>query len=236
MKIAPINTDMVTCIDIEAMAEDPDFSYIYDYMISYMSSEIDDIDMDVSTVSTFATVETAWDYILVLIGDFDLEDVRGTLEYNYFVEGEYRGVEIWANDLSDDAVAFIGNMIIYSDKDSVEACIRCHKNEDSSMYDDKDMKSVVDRLPAAIGYDVFGSGYMYNVEILAGGTCVQNQQPDDEVLDITGWYKFDSAASAETALEDIEDEFEYEYDATQISSQLRGQFIELTGEMEIPEY
>jgi len=63
---------------------------------------------------------------------------------------------------------------------------------------------------------------------------VQNQQPDDEVLNITGWYRFESAASAKAALADAEDEFESKFNATQISSQLMGQFIEITGEVETP--
>jgi len=235
MKIAPINTDMISCMDMEAIVEDPDFSYTYDYIINYLSYHLlDDIDMDISTVSAFATAETDLHSIFILVGDFNLEDIRGALEYNYFVEGEYKGIEIWTNDLLEQSLAFIDNMIVVSDITSVETCIRCHKNEDSSMYDDEDIKSVADRLPAAVGYYVFGSDYMYDIEILAGGTCVQNKQPNDEVLNITGWYKFDSATSAETSLRDTIDEFEYEYSATLISSKLRDEFIEITGETSTP--
>lgn len=235
MKIAPINTGVISCMDMEAIVEDPDFSYTYDYIINYLSYQLlDDIDMDISTISAFATAETDWHSIFILVGDFNLEDIRGALEYNYFVEGEYKETEVWTNDSLEQSLAFMGNMIVASDTASVETCIRCHKNEDSSMYDDKDIKSVADMLPTAVGYYVFGSDYMSDIEILAGGTCVQNKRPNDEVLNITGWYKFDSATSAETSLRDTIDEFEYEYSATLINSKLRGEFIEITGEISTP--
>jgi hypothetical protein len=239
MKLAPIYTNVVSCVDIEALAEDPDFDSIYSEIINSLSYELlDDIgleDIVISAISAFATVETVRGSIFVLVGDFNLEDVRDALEYYYFVESEYRRVEIWTDDF-DDAIAFIGNMIIYGDTDSVEACIRSHMNEDSSMHDEKDMKAVADKLTSGVISMVFGPDFMYDVEILAGGICLQNQQRDDEVLDITGWLKFDSEASAEAVMEDIEDTLSLEFDATNIDASLSGQFIKFSGEMEIPEY
>lgn len=238
MKLAPRDADMVSCMDIKAMAEDPDFSFIYDDTISNLSYELfDDMDIDVSAISTYAVVETDGDSILVFIGEFDLEDIRDALMEEDFAEDEYRGVEIWTNDY-ENAVAFIDNMIVFSySSDIVEACIRRHKNEGSSMYDNEDMKSVADKLPAAIFQVVFGSdSYIYEFEYLSGSICLSNEHPDDETLDISGWVRFDSAASAEATMEeDFEDDVRMELDATYIDARPSGQFIEITGEMEIPE-
>ena len=115
------------------------------------------------------------------------------------------------------------------------------------MYDNEDMRAVADKLRSGIISWVFGPDYMdyldyidypYHTvyrEILAVGIRYQKQQHDDEVWDITGWFKFDSEASAEAALEYIEYAFESEFSPTQISSRLSGQYIEITGEKEIPE-
>ena len=112
--------------------------------------------------------------------------------------------------------------------------LEVYKNEEPSIYDNEDMKVVADRLPAAIYYMVFGPDYIYGIETLAGGVCVQNQHPNDEVLDVLGWLKFDSAASAEATMENIEDDLSRELNITITDARLSGQFIEITGEMEIP--
>ncbi|HEY31865.1 MAG TPA: hypothetical protein G4O10_02020 [Dehalococcoidia bacterium] len=234
MKLAPEDTNVVLCIDAEAIAEDPDFGYIYDATVSSLGHETANIDR--SAISTLASISTDSYYVLVFVGDFGLKDVRGTLIEEDYVEGEYLGVEIWTGDF-EHTVAFIDNMIVSSyTTDSVKACIRIHKNEEPSMYDNEDMKSVVDKLPASVVSVVFGPDYMSDIEILAGGICVQNQNREDEVLDYTGWYRFDSEVSAEDAMEDFEDYMRIELDAISINAHLSGQFIEIAAEVELPEY
>lgn len=240
MKLAPESVGNINCIDIEAMAEDPDFKDWYDGMIIGLSDILsyEMVGLEASDISVFAgfeiDFEINWEPIDVLIGDFNLEDIRDTLEENYFVEGEYRGMEIWTDDFGD-AVAFIDNMIVSGYADLVEACIRTHNDEEPSMYDNEDMKAVADKLPAGIWSTVFGSDYIYSGELLAGGMCLRNLTSGDEVCDINHWYKFDSESSAEAAMEDIENESGFLWDATINDASLSGQFIEITSEVEIPE-
>jgi len=104
------------------------------------------------------------------------------------------------------------------------------------MHDEKDMKAVADKLPSGVVSMLFSPDLMNDVEILATGICLQNQQRDDEFLDITSWLKFDSAASAEAALEYVEYMFGNAFGITQTSIQLRGQFIEITGETAISDW
>jgi hypothetical protein len=55
------------------------------------------------------------------------------------------------------------------------------------------------------------------------------------VLNITAWFKFDSEASAEAAMEEAEDFIETGVGGyTNLDARLNGQYIEITGEMEIP--
>ncbi len=233
MKLAPENAGAVYCTEIKAWAEDPDLSFAYDEMISGLGYVIPFV--ETSDISVYAEFDIDWGPIIVLFGDFNLKDVRDALTEEDYVEGEYKGIEIWTDDY-DDAVSFIDNMIVYGYKDSVEACIRVYKNEESSLYDNEDMKVVVDKLPAAIVQMVFGPDEMYSIEVLSGSICWRNSTSGDEVLDISGWLKFDSEASAEAAMENIEDDLSWELVVTVTDARLSGQFIEITGEMEIPEF
>lgn len=229
MQLAPEDAKEVGCMDIKAMVEDPDLSFAYDEVIKSLSYEI--VGVDDTDISAYGIVEIDWESTIVLFGDFNLEDVRAALEEEYFVEDEYLGVEIWTDDY-EDSVAFIDSMIVSGNKDSVEACIRIHENEESSLYDNEDMRAVVDKLPAAIAYRVFGPDAMYSIEVLSGSICWGNSTSGDGVLNISGWLKFDSEASAEDAMtEDLEDDLGWEFNASNVEASLSGQFIEFTGDM-----
>jgi hypothetical protein len=247
MKIAPEDTIVVSCNDYEAAAEDSDWEFIYDGLETIMALEPNMRsmvgDMDTSDVSASAVVITTGnDIIFVLIGDFNLEDIRDALIEGNWIEDEYEGIEIWT--LYDyKAIAFIDNMIVSGNKAPVEACICAHKNEEPSMYDNEYTRAVADKLPVVPSSVVSTADYtpmvledyLSDIEYLAYSIGISNENRDDEVLDISAWLKFDSEASAEAALEDIEDNMETVIEGiTNIDASLNGQFIEITGEMEIP--
>ncbi|MFX1265859.1 MAG: hypothetical protein ACFFH0_10805, partial [Promethearchaeota archaeon] len=115
---------------------DPDWEFIYDGLETIMALEPNMRsmvgDMDTSDVSASAVVITTGnDIIFVLIGDFNLEDIRDALIEGNWIEDEYEGIEIWT--LYDyKAIAFIDNMIVSGNTAPVEACISAHKNEEPS--------------------------------------------------------------------------------------------------------
>ena len=231
LKLAPEDTVMVTCMDVQAMTQDPDFKNVYGIIDFHQLYEM--LGIDLSNVSAVATLGTF--FPLVVIGDFNREDIRNILIEQDGVEGEYMGVEIWTGD-GDLCIAFMDDVIIVGDVESVEACIRSHKNEDPSLYDNKNMKSVVDKLPASVFSTVMGPDYIHDIRVLAGGICLHNLTSGDGVCDITGWFKFDSEVSAVTAMEEgFEDDISMDLDFTIVDAHLRGQFIEINGEREIPE-
>ena len=254
MKLVPEDTYYITCINRIQMVEDSDFPVFYNNMAWHPFIPMF-IGLDHSAISVVALFG---DFNVILIGDFSLEDIRDTLTRMDFVEDEYRGVEIWTYDYGG-AFAFIDNMIVAGYIDSVEACIRIQKNEEPSWYDNEDMKSIADRLPAGAISMVFGPNYIDDIEILAAGICLRNRHRGDEDLNNKGCFKFDNEASAQDALEqeakmehyELEQEFaglplpvvrfEYKLDFplplvhTHTSSRIIGQFIELIGETELLE-
>ena len=54
-------------------------------------------------------------------------------------------------------------------------------------------------------------------------------------LDVVGWYLFNNATDAEADLSGIIDYMKELWGTAQIRGQLRGKYIEITGEMDIPE-
>jgi hypothetical protein len=241
MKIAPEDTLVISCMDIEAAAEDPDFEFIYDALENIMANTIGG--MDISDISASAVVRTIDnDIVYVLIGDFNLEDISDALIEGDWIEDEYREIEIWTY-YDYKATAFIDNMIISGYTDVVEACIRAYTNEEPSMYDNENTRAVADKLPVVPSCVVASADYtpielahyVSEIEYLAYSMGVSNENRDDEVLDMSAWFKFDSEASAEAAMEDAEDIVETGIGGyTLTDARLNGQFIEITGEMEIP--
>jgi hypothetical protein len=242
MKIAPEDTIVISCVDVEASAEDPDLEFMYDAFLENVMGNMIGV-VDVSDVSASAVVRTIDDDIIfVLIGDFNLEDIRGALIEGDWTEDEYEGIEIWTY-YDYKAIAFIDNMIVSGYTDVVEACIRAYKNEEPSMYDNEDTRAVADKLPA-VPSCVVASGdytpielahYVSEIEYVAYSMGVSNENRDDDVLDISGWFKFDSEASAEAAMEEAEDFIETGVGGyASLDARLNGQYIEITGEMEIP--
>lgn len=242
MKIAPEDTIVISCTDIEASAEDPDLEFMYDaFLENVIGNMIGGV--DISDISASAVVQIIDNVpVYVLIGDFNLEDIRDALIEEDWIEGEYEGVEIWTGGFIS-AVAVIDDMIVAGFNDSVEACIRAYKNEEPSMYDNEDARAVADKLPvvpscvvATVDYCPMElEDYLSEIEYLVYSIGISNENRDDEVLDISAWFKFDSEASAEAAMEDIEDFMRTGFEGvTSINARLNGQFIEITGEMEIP--
>ncbi|UCB43005.1 MAG: hypothetical protein JSV77_11270 [Dehalococcoidales bacterium] len=241
IKIAPEDTIAISCLDVEAAAEDPDFEPMYDVFLERtMGRMISGVDVaDVSASSVARTIDN--DIVYILIGNFNLEDIRDALTDEGWIEDEYEGIEIWTGGIVF-AVAVIDDMIVTGYIDSVEECVRIHKDEEPSMYDNEDTRAVADKLPVVPSCVVATADYtppeledmLSEIEYLAYSMGISNENRDDEVLDVSAWFKFDSEARAEAAMEYVEDFVENGVEVyTSISARLNGQFIEITAEMEI---
>lgn len=239
LKILPDDIVAVDCVDIKAMAEDPDLEVTYNRQrdrVITMAEDMVGIDVSFCVYAAQATAERG--YLYVYVGDFDLETVRDALTNNDYERDEYTEIEIWTKDPL--SVTFLKKKIVIGITETVKDIIHLKNNKGSPWYDDREIKSVVDKLPAGVESMVFGPDYMpHLLEVVAGGFCLQNLTRNEGVLDIAGWFKFESEADAEANLDEIENNFEFyieltgDFEVTQLNSQLQGEFIEITGEMVI---
>jgi hypothetical protein len=234
LKILPEDAGVirVMCFNIESLESDPDLADWYRSLQSDIFSPTLPVLLDSSDIRTSAAAMSLDIFLWIFTGEFDHQGIRDFLIEEDFETDEYEGVETWTLTEEELAMAFLEKMFIAGTIDSVKASIRVSHNEKPSLYSDKDVKSVVDKLPEGVVFTIARGQVGFNIPALASGFSVR-KAASDTALDITGWSKFESEADAEAALDDVEYQTKNMWNASQISSQIEGQFIELTGEMAI---
>ena len=232
MKVFPHDVADFTYVDIEALAEDPDLEDMYDSLRDSLGEFEENAGIDFSDIYSIAYGYNKAGMLMIFKGEFDLNYVRLALKDQDFEEDEYEGVEIWSED--DSTVAFIKDMLVFGDTDTVKASIRVSQGKETSMYGNDDVKTVVDKLPAGIMTLIQRVEAMPDIDALVGGVSIRKSAGGEGTLEIKGWYKFKDETSAEAALDDLEDELTDYFDTINMDCQLNGEFIEITGETDIP--
>jgi hypothetical protein len=232
LKLLPQDTEALMHFDLELMAKDPDLVEMY-YSITDGAEIIRNrvgqgIDIQAYTLAMFPN----WETVIIVKGNFNKTDVCNTLKEQAFVSGEYEGIEIWIEN--SQAVTFIREMIVFGNTQYVEASIRISQDMEVSLYDYEDVKSVSDKLPQAIKTELYYGEEAGIGEALCGGISMRNLTRGDDVVDIECWFKFRSETDAETALQSLEEQISDYYNATNTEGQLRGVFVEITADGELP--
>jgi hypothetical protein len=243
VKLLPNNTNALVYLNVASIVKDPDLADMYGNLQDVMAEIEDDYGIALSSINVLAVAYYRDGGAVVITGNYDINSVRNALEYQQeqdFTEDEYMGVEIWR--VKDYVLAFPEGMFVMGPSvDTVKSFIELSLGEGSSLYDDEHVKSVVDWLPDGINTLIEREGHVLVEEVgninviqyLAGGISFTKSTNTEGTMQIQGCYKFDSASDAEAALAGLEDYFINAIDATNVSSQLKSEFIELTGETEL---
>lgn len=239
MKKVPKDAGEFAYIDIKALRDDEDFSELYEDMEdafaefteSFLGIDFDDVD----SFGVFG--EEFW-----LEGNFDLDEVRDNLENpefgfgfgSSFEEGEYKGVEIWESP--GTWLALMGDTIIFGNEDGVKAFIRVVEEGDDSLYEDEDFRDLVDRLPGGpvvtVDEGAFYDAYEYDGLQVWGMSL---KKKDSDTVTMTMVCKFEDEDSADSALDDIENDVESdeENELRNVRVTRDGRFVEVTAEADI---
>ena len=233
MKILPDDTKTLWSIDIKQFESDSDLEDLYDDF----RDEIDEDDMeeaigvslpDLSTLIVAKSDNSQW---VIFKGEFDLDDVRFSLEDQHLKEDEYRDVEVWRGDY---AVTFLGDMIIVAERfDDIKIPIRLNERKGGSMYDDEYFKSIAERLPSGI-INLLTKESGFGAQ--ANGITVNKLAMAKDSMEVRGWYKFSSEKRAESSISALEDQLEQQLDAIRIDCRQDGEFVEVTGEVDIDDF
>jgi len=242
LKLAPHDFYAFYYMDIEAMAQDPDFeSILNSFLDSTQSAPLANVaEVDFSTVYAYATMRSYRGNLAITKGEFNLRNVRDILAEKGFAPDRYGGVEIWtrlyefADEMMYISVAFLNGLLIDGDTGYVKASIDISYKDEPSMYSNEDVKSIVDKLPTgAYTYISAELAIMFDIPGLLYGISLMNLTSGDDVLDMQGWCKLSSEAEAEANQENIEAQLKTWLRATQINSQLEGEFIEISAQTDI---
>lgn len=227
MKKVPEDMEFLMLLDINAVRTDDDLKAIYedeDFQRTYSEHFLDIEDID----------RVGFGSVVLYEGEFDLDDVREWLESNGYDEEEYKDVEIWEwEDWYSRSVALMSGLIIAGEIDDVKDCIDVIEEGEDSLYDDRDIKDVVDRLPdgfmASVGYSSSGLYWHYD-DIEATGTSMAKH--DSDSFEVTWIVKFEAEATVEDTIDGIRQDMEND-ELRNINVTRDGQFVKATFEVDI---
>jgi hypothetical protein len=237
-KIAPENTLSIIYLDLDTMKNDPDCEQEYYDTRDSFESEMEGI--QVSDITGYVVINVENGTLKLQIGEYTIGNIRDNLKEQGYTEDKYQGSEIWTGDMLglERAFTFIDNMVVFGDTNSVEASLRAHNNDEPSLYDNEDVKTILDKLPEGIFHMIINTiteQHIARYGSAIGSISICNLNQGDEVLDIKGLFKFMSEAEAETYLERVRDTAEaFLFGAPlDVEVELKGQFIEITGTTDI---
>ena len=227
-KITPEGTGYLTHYDLQKIRNDKDIDDVYESIEENWPNELEKYGLDIDDTNYIAAAGG----ITILMGKFDLEDVRDELDDADFDKDEYKGVEFWTGEYNK-AVAIKGDKLIMGNDKQVKSCIKVMKGDRTSMYDDnEDVRDVINKLPGGIMTIVVTSGLSeFDGAVANGYKC---SKEDDDTLKMKGVMKFDDEDDAEDAKSDFKRDLKKEWDDVDVG--LKGNFLEYTGKMDIDDW
>jgi len=204
LKQLPENTNNFNFTDYKAVLSPSEQEGMSSYFESQYGIYFNDFDYAISCYDD-------GDYCEIFSGDFDLSKTRNNLESLGYNKGEYKGIELWESE--SKSVALKKNLAILGGEDSVRNSIEVIKGERKSLWDNQDIKDLVDRLPDATSIEssLYGSGE--GVSIYFGGEAfrcygqgISMEMTDEENMKITWVYIFNDEDTTHNAVEKMEEE------------------------------
>lgn len=232
----PAGTDSLKYVDVKALRNDADLSDLYDAWKAAADPSLESRGIDHGSVDLLASGGDSSQSFTILVGKFDLEEIRDELGDRNYNDDEYKGVEVWEKTTSwgadlDEEVALMGDLIIFGNKAGVEGCIKVIKEGAASWISKADIKDVSGRLPSGL-YAVLSKTewtglVMEGFEAL--GMSINKQ--DGDTLKIDGVAKFEDEDSADNAQDTIEYMMEQQFDSVDVTQE--GVFLKGSAELDI---
>ncbi|NQT72192.1 MAG: hypothetical protein HQ553_05400 [Chloroflexi bacterium] len=199
MKRVPATLREFEFMDIAAIRMDDDLESLYNNWHYEYGWVIKPLGMDVREVTGFGTAG----YSLLIEGSYNPITVRAKLKNRNLESGGFEGVETWISE--DSWIALMDSLIISANATDGRELKNVIKGEAPSLYDNKDFKDVIDRLPEGIilwfkeGW--FRDNYQYDGLKVTGMSAVKR---DKHSMAFTWICKFENTDAAQYAMDEIE--------------------------------
>lgn len=227
-KMTPEGANSLIYSDLQTMRDDRDLRDIYKNMKKSELDELEDeLGIDFDDVNYIAEAGD----ITIIGGKFDLKDLRDELDDMDFDKDEYKGVEFWIGEY-DEAVAISGNKLILGDDKQVKSCIKVIKGDRTSMYDDEDVRDVINKLPSGI-FTMVSTYPPYENALVMGYAMIKE---DEDTMKIKGVVKFDDDEDAEDAKSDLKREMKEEDKMFDVDVTQSGKFLKFSAKFDIEDW
>jgi len=227
MKQLPEDT-YFTYIDLKTLREDKDLAPLWESFEEAESAELERIGIEPEELD-FSGGSSS---IVLVGGDFDLENIRYKLDDEGYDESRYRDVEIWES--WRNCVALLGDKIIIGSESSVKDAIRVMKGERKSFYErDSEMASIMDRLPSGFIVMIMPGGGEYKGLEFMGSSI---QKINARKLKIQSIFMFDDKYSAKNAEDDIIEDFEGKEELRDVEVSVQDRYVTVTGTFKIEDF
>ena len=227
IKKVPHDSSTVDFMDIEKLRDDPDFEGAYeDWKMAYDLQGQYGINHD--QVETFIMTES----IYLVQGGFDMSDVVDRLLHLGYEYDRYKDVERWSS--GNVHVALMERMVVAGSKDGVESCIKIAKGEDSSLYEKRDARDVVEKLPHGLQmWWALAASYSELEGLEASGMSLAKE--DRDILKMTTVCKFTDEGTAEDSGNTLKQEWE-DSRFGKVDTKIDGIYVTIRGEISIDEF
>jgi hypothetical protein len=227
VKMLPEDLPGLTFIDVKVLQSDSDMLSLWNQAKDQFFGE-DLYGENVSKITGFGMAGSEREMSLYA-GDFDLEQMTSIIEQGSLESFEYEGVTIWTDQYAS-STAVIDNVLFVGSSEDIQLCINLSNGQGASLYDNKDAKDTIGRLPS--GY-VLGVAIMNSSEndygLLASGLAVSKQGGNISEISLLKFEDSEAAQGYTTLLESqIPEGYDVKHDGEYVT-------ISSTSEMPTPE-
>ena len=224
VKMLPEDLPGLTFIDVKVLQSDSDMLSMWNQAKEQFFGE-DLYGENVSKITGFGMAGSE-NEMMLYAGDFDLEQMTSIIEQGSVESFEYEGITVWT-DQDASSTAVIDNVVFVGSSEDIQMCINLSNGKGASLYDNKDAKDTIGRLPD--GY-VLGVAVMNSSEndygLLVAGMAVSK---NDGNISQVSLLKFDDSDAAQGYITEFEAQIPSDYVVTQ-----DGEYVTISSTSEMP--
>ena len=224
VKMLPEDLSGLTFFDVAVLRADEDLASTWN-LIQQQLIGPDIYGENVSKITVLG-LSGSNNSMMLYKGDFDLEQMTSLIEQGSVESFEYEGITVWT-DQNASSTAVIDNVVFVGSSEDIQLCINLSNGQGASLYDNKDAKDTIGRLPG--GY-VLGVSVMNSSEndygLLAAGMAVSK---NDGNISQVSLLKVDDSDAAQGYITEFESQIPSDYVVTQ-----DGEYVTISSTSEMP--
>ena len=153
--------------------------------------------------------------VMLYQGDFDFDQMTSMIEQDSVESFEYEGITVWTDQYAS-STAVINNVVFVGSSEDIQLCIDVNKGEGTSLYNNKDARDIIGRLPGGyvlavmIVVDENSAGATY--DMLAAGMAESKNAGNISEISL---YKLKDSDAAQEFIAMLESQIPSDYDITQ---------------------